>query len=103
MQRPKKFSIFCRKSCTFIRETNIEPRRDDLFTWEYTDENNLNARELVQTRDVYIDTRYEARVRLYNYVTYTRQGLPIPVKPKYKAFADPEIGKSIPILGWTLK
>lgn len=102
MERPKKFSIFCRKSCTFIRETNIEPRQHELLTWEYTDENNLNARELVQTRDVYIDTRYEARVRLYNYVTYTKQGLPVP-SSAYKPFADPEIGKSIPILGWTLK
>jgi hypothetical protein len=51
---------------------------------------------------VYIDTRYEAKLRLYNYITYTRNGLAIP-SSTYKPFADPEIGKSIPILGWTKK
>ena len=47
--------------------------------------------------DHYIDTRYKAKLRLYNYITFTKQGLKI---PSFKPFENTEIGKSIPILNF---
>jgi hypothetical protein len=46
---------------------------------------------------IYIDTRYEAKLRLYNYVTFSKKGIDI---PRYKPFKGTEIGKSIPILNF---
>lgn len=46
---------------------------------------------------IYIDTRYEAKLRLYNYINYTKKGIEI---PRYKPFEGTEIGKSIPILNF---
>lgn len=46
---------------------------------------------------IYEDLRYEAKLRLYNYITYTKQGLEI---PRYKPFAGTQIGISIPILNF---
>ncbi len=45
----------------------------------------------------FIDTRYYAKLRLYNYLTFTRKGLKI---PRYEPFKGTEIGKSIPILNF---
>ena len=50
----------------------------------------------VEMWTVYEDTRYKARLRLYNYVTYTKQGLE---PPRYRPYANTQIGISIPILG----
>ena len=40
---------------------------------------------------IYIDTRYAAKMRLYNYIHKI---------PPYRPFAGTEIGKSIPILNF---
>lgn len=42
---------------------------------------------------IYIDTRYEAKLRLYHYITKTNPF-------KYRPFEGTEIGKSIPILNF---
>lgn len=63
---------------------------------KYVDIGN-GVSELKQVWDAYIDTRYEAKLRLYNYVNYTKKGLPI---PRYKPFEGTEIGKSMPILNF---
>ena len=43
-----------------------------------------------QKFDIYIDTRYEAKLRLFNYITYTRKGLPVPVyKPSPESLILP--------------
>lgn len=76
-------------------QTNQEPLLYELKTWEETSEPKV--KELKQTRTAYIDTRYEAKLRLFNYVNYTRKGLEI---PRYRPFAGTEIGKSIPILNF---
>jgi hypothetical protein len=76
-------------------ETNEEPLLRYLQTWEETVETNV--KELKQTKTVYVDTRYEAKLRLFNYVNYIRKGLEI---PKYRPFKGTEIGKSIPILNF---
>jgi len=95
MQRPFKFTIFCNNTKRVIRETNQEPFYEDLLTWEPTD-SDPNVKELKQTRTAYIDTRYEAKLRLFNYITYTKKGLEI---PRYKKpYEGTEIGKSKPIL-----
>lgn len=95
MLKPFKFSIFCEKTRSFVSETNQEPHQHQLETWEETNEPNVRVRK--QTKTVYIDTRYEAKLRLYNYVTYIRKGLPI---PRYRPFDGTEIGKSTPILNF---
>ena len=51
----------------------------------------------VETWTVQEDTRYKAKLRLQNYVSYTKKGLEI---PRYKPFEGTEIGKSIPILNF---
>ena len=95
MRKPFKYIIFCEKKKDFIQETNIEPLLHHLQTWEKTD--NPNVRVLKQTKTVYVDTRYEAKLRLFNYINYTKKGLPI---PRYQPFKNTEIGKSIPILNF---
>lgn len=95
MQKPFKFTIIDDKTGNVVSETNCEPLLHHLQTWEST--NEPNVKELKQTKTVYVDTRYEAKLRLYNYITFTKQGLEI---PKYKPFAGTEIGKTIPILNF---
>jgi hypothetical protein len=94
MKRPYRYTIECTKTKTTL-ETNIEPRLDQLQTWEPT--NDSKVRVLKQTKLVYIDTRYEAKLRLFNYLTYTKNSLEIPI---YKPFEGTEIGKTIPMLNF---
>lgn len=95
MERPFKFIIICNKTGEVVRETNIEPMLHELQTWENT--NNPKEKILKQTKTVYIDTRYEVKLRLYNYVTYKRNGLKV---PEYNPYENSEIGKTIPILNF---
>jgi hypothetical protein len=46
---------------------------------------------------IYEDMRHAAKLRLYNYVTYTKQGREV---PSYRPYAGTEIGKTIPILNF---
>lgn len=94
MQQPFKYCIICQKTGE-IQETNIEPSLHHLQTWEPTD--NPKVKELKQTKICYIDTRYEAKLRLFNYIQYTKKGLKI---PSYNPFLGTEIGKSTPILNF---
>lgn len=94
MNKPYKYAIFCEKTRK-IKETNFEPRLRELQTYEPTDKEGV--KELKQTKTCYIDTRYEAKKRLYNYITYTKKGLEI---PKYRPFEGTEIGKSLPVLNF---
>lgn len=95
MKKPFKYTVICDKTKKVVIETNQEPLLHQLQTWEQTSEPTV--RELKQTKTVYIDTRYEAKLRLYNYVNYIKKGLEI---PRYRPFAGTEIGKSIPILNF---
>lgn len=95
MHRPKKYLAKDLVNKTW-EETNILPPPHTLQ--EYVtkpDEPNIGI--LTKVKEVFEDTRYEAKLRLYNYVTYTRNGLEI---PRHKPFAGTEIGKSIPILNF---
>ena len=94
MKRPYKYTIFDQKT-NEIRETDIEPYIHELQTYEPTDRTNI--RELKQTKICYVDTRYDAKIRLYNYLTYTKKGLSV---PRYEPFRNTEIGKSLPILNF---
>ena len=94
MNRPFKYSIIDNKS-GYIYETDISPTIRELQTYERTSDPNKFA--LKQTKTCYIDTRYEAKLRLYNYINYTNKGLPI---PKYEPFKGTEIGISLPILNF---
>lgn len=95
MNKPFKYTIICNKTKNVVIETNQEPLLHHLQTWEET--TDPNVRELKQTKTAYIDTRYEAKLRLFNYVNYIKEGLEI---PKYSPFSGTEIGKSIPILNF---
>ena len=95
MKKPFKYTIICNKTKKVVMKTNKEPLLHELQTLEET--SDPNVRELKQTKTAYIDTRYEAKLRLYNYVNYTKNGLEI---PRYRPFAGTEIGKTIPILNF---
>ena len=94
MKKPFKYIVVCNKT-NEITETNILPSIHRLQTWEDTNIPNIKA--LKQTKTVYEDIRYKAKLRLYNYITYTKNGLDI---PKYKPFEGTQIGVSIPILNF---
>ena len=95
MDKPFKYTVICNKTNKVLYRTNIEPLLHTLQSYESTQDPDV--RVLTQTKTVYIDTRYEAKLRLYNYITFTKQGKEI---PKYQPFKGTEIGKSIPILNF---
>lgn len=95
MERPFKYTIICDKTNNVLLETNIAPLLHDLQTWEETD--NPDVRELKQTKTVFEDTRYEAKLRLYNYVNFSCKGLEV---SRYRPFAGTQIGKTEPILNF---
>lgn len=95
MDRPYKYTIFCNKTNKIVSEQNHEPLLHHLQTYEPTE--NPNVKKLVQTKTAYIDTRYEARLRLWEFITYTKNGLK---KPRYNPYKNTQIGKSIPILNF---
>lgn len=93
MEKPYKYFIMNDKTKQVEKYTNIESLQYHLETWEPTE----NAGEKIkrQTKTCHIDTRYNAKLRLYNYITYTKNGLEI---PRYSPYKGTEVGKSIPIL-----
>lgn len=95
MKKPYLFTIICNKTGNVVCEQNNEPQLRSLQTWE--DTYDPNVKELKITKTAYIDERYEAKLRLYYYINFTKKGLEI---PKYRPFAGTEIGKSIPILNF---
>ena len=95
MEKPYKFVIFDNKTGQICRQTNIEPLLYELQTWE--PDGTTGFKILKQTKTCYIDTRYKARLRLYNFVEYTSKGLAV---PKYEPFKNTEIGKTIPVLNF---
>jgi len=94
MTKPYLYTIICHKTGK-CEETNTEPLLHQLQTWEETEDPNIKVKK--QTKTAYIDTRYKGKLRLYNYITYTKKGLSI---PRYNPFKNTEIGKSIPVLNF---
>lgn len=95
MKKPFEYSVICSKTGKFLFETNVAPLKHHLETWEET--NDPTVKQLLQTKEVYIDTRYATKLRLWNYITFTKKGFSI---PRYEPFAGTEIGKSLPILNF---
>ena len=94
MRRPFRYTVFCNKTNKVIAETNILPLLHSLQTYEPIQGTNKSG--LTVTKTVYEDTRFKAKMRLYNYLTFKRHGKDI---PRYNPFGDSkEVGKSIPIL-----
>ena len=52
----------------------------------------LEEKELKQTRTCFVDTRYKAKLRLFNYLNGG--------ECKYNPFKGTEIGKTLPILNF---
>jgi hypothetical protein len=66
MKRPFKYFILCDKTKNLVTQTNQVPLLSDLQTYEPTQD--PKTYELKQTKTAYIDTRYTAKIRLYNYL-----------------------------------
>lgn len=95
MQKPYKYTVIRKDNSDVIEETNRCVLLHELQEYVATEDPNIKV--LKQTKEVYIDTRYEAKLRLYNYLTYTRKGLEVPV---YRPFEGTNIGKTEPILNF---
>lgn len=91
MEKPYKYIIVCKKTGQ-ITETNIEPRLHELETWEETDNPNIRIKK--QTKECYVDTRYAAKKRLFEYLHPDKK------QPQFKPFKNTQIGISIPILNF---
>lgn len=78
MEKPFRFIVIDNNTKKVLRQTNIEP-------------------SICENVTIYIDTRYEAKLRLFNYVTYTKHVLNI---PKYEPYKNIKIGISIPIINF---
>jgi hypothetical protein len=91
MNRPYQYIIFCQKTGQ-TWETNFAPTLRELQTYEPTESPDVFV--LKQTKVCYIDTRYQAKLRLYNYLNNKTKE----VLKEYEPYADTEVGKSIPIL-----
>lgn len=95
MKKPFKYFVLDNKTGNVVDETNFLPALHHLQTWEPTDKPGV--KKLTTTKTVYEDTRYEAKLRLWNYITFTKQGKEV---PRYRPFEGTEIGKTIPILNF---
>ena len=93
MNRPYKYTIFDKKTNEHT-ETNNAPLLCELQTYEDTDVENV--KRLKQTKECYIDTRYDVKLRLFRYW----QKLNGISEQVYKPYEGTEIGKSIPILNF---
>jgi len=93
MEKPNKFFAIhsTTKETVYFNNLMFAPKD----RWVETE--NKGEFKSVYEWTIYEDTRYKAKLRLYNYLTYTKQGLEI---PRYKPFEGTEIGKSIPILNF---
>lgn len=85
MEYPYKYTIIDNTTKQMVKQTNIKPLTMDLETWESV-EGQPNTKQRVQTKTAYLDVRYKAKLRLYNYITYKKKGLPIPYYKPYKGF-----------------
>jgi len=94
MKKPFKYTIICNKTKR-VEEINITPILHQLQTYEPTSDPNISV--LTQTKTAYVDTRYKAKLRLYNYITYTKNGLKV---PRYRPFLNSEITKTKAILNF---
>lgn len=91
MERPYKYHIFDTITHKFSYSTNIEPLQHELCAYVPTDKPNTFVNK--QTKICYIDTRYEAKIRLFKY-------LHPELNRAYKPYEGTEIGKSLPILNF---
>lgn len=74
MEFPYKYFIICDKTKQVVRQTNIEPLTRDLETYEDTEVRGI--KKLTKTRTAYVDTRYDAKVRLFKYL-HSKQSLKV--------------------------
>ena len=65
-KRPFKYFVICNKTKDVLYETNQAPTIDRLQSYVEQEDGTY---KLTQTKIAYIDTRYEAKLRLYKYIT----------------------------------
>lgn len=66
MNKPFRYSMLCNKTGRMQIWGNTPPESWRLQTYEPTEKEGERA--LMQTKTAYIDTRYDAKIRLYNYL-----------------------------------
>ena len=92
MPHPWKYYVVDTINRHLSYHTDNEPAKHELETYQPTDIPDVF--KLKQTKVAYIDMRYGAKLRLYNYLK-KKYGVPEPPR-----WADPETGKSKPILNF---
>ena len=92
MPRPWKYYVDDTINRYLSYYTDNEPVKHELETYQPTEFKGVF--KLKQTKVAYIDTRYESKLRLYNFLK-KKYGVPEPQR-----WADPETGKSKPILNF---
>ena len=89
---PQKYYIYDTINPSMSYDTDCAPILCQLETYQPTEKENVFKK--VQTKFCYIDTRYEAKLRLFYYLHPER-------KPTGKSiYEGTEIGKSLPILNY---
>lgn len=96
MNKPYKFYLMhnVTKEIKPFVSYRTAPIESDVFGYVET---SPGVKEYKQIYTAYEDTRYKAKLRLWKYLTYTKEGKEI---PKYEPFKNTEIGKSIAILNF---
>ena len=92
MKRPFRYCIIDSLNSYLNYERDREPISYELMTYQPTSDPKIFI--LKQTKTAYIDTRYEAKIRLYNYLKKKYE------VPERVIWSDLEIGKSKPILNF---
>lgn len=85
MKKPYKFTAY-------NKETSEETQFNDILLAPYGWRMNKTS-----NWTVFENKRYNAALRLYNYITYKKHGERIPKNEPYKGT---EIGKTVPILNF---
>ena len=93
MKRPYRYTVIDNGTGRVLYQTDTPPITDDLCQWIQTEDPNVS--QWTQTRTAYIDTRYEAKLRLWRMYA-KKNGL----EQGYKPFAGTQVGIIQPILNF---
>lgn len=96
MKKPVRFTLIhkvTKKEKDFV-SYRTTPILDDVCEWV---EIGNGASQYLPMWDVWEDKRYTAKLRLWKYLTYYKQGRE---ESKYRPYKNTEIGKTIPILNF---
>jgi len=85
MEKPYKYIIIDNETKK-VMYSNIKPSSNDVTRWEKVS-GKVSCKKVFKT--VYVNTRYKAELRLYNYITYTKNNIEIPKYQPFKGIDSP--------------